>query len=155
MDLLKFMKNWTLPLAMLAGVIGYFVFANFTFLEPTKPFMNGLISFLTPSLIFAQLLLTFCKIEPKELVPRVWHGWLLAIQAISCGIIALLLIFCPMDESYKEIFEAAMVCLILSYCYGSGSNYGETRWKCFQFDYLYITFKYFGCNSSSFGISIG
>lgn len=68
--------------------------------------------FLTPSLIFAQLLLTFCKIEPKELVPRVWHGWLLAIQAISCGIIALLLIFCPMDESYKEIFEAAMVCLI-------------------------------------------
>ena len=71
MDLLKFMKNWTLPLAMLAGVIGYFVFANFTFLEPTKPFMNGLISFLTPSLIFAQLLLTFCKIEPKELVPRV------------------------------------------------------------------------------------
>ena len=74
MDLFKFMKNWTLPLAMLAGVIGYFVFANFTFLEPTKPFMNGLISFLTPSLIFAQLLLTFCKIEPKELVPRV--AWL-------------------------------------------------------------------------------
>lgn len=31
MDLFKFMKNWTLPLAMLAGVIGYFVFANFTF----------------------------------------------------------------------------------------------------------------------------
>ena len=51
MDLFKFMKNWTLPLAMLAGVIGYFVFANFTFLEPTKPFMNGLISFLTPSLL--------------------------------------------------------------------------------------------------------
>ena len=42
-----------------------------------------------------------------------------------------------------------------SYCYGSGSNYGKTRWKCFQFDYLYIAFKYFGCNSSSFDISIG
>ena len=77
MDLLKFMKNWTLPLAMLAGVIGYFVFANFTFLEPAKPFMNRLVSFLTPALIFAQLLLTFCKIEPKELVPGAWHGWLL------------------------------------------------------------------------------
>lgn len=112
MDLLKFMKNWTLPLAMLAGVIGYFVFANFTFLEPAKPLVNELISFLTPSLIFAQLLLTFCKIEPKELVPRAWHGWLLAIQAVSCGIIALLLIVCPMNEAYKEVFEAAMVCLI-------------------------------------------
>ena len=112
MDVFKFLKNWTLPLAMLAGVIGYFVFANFTFLEPTKPFMNWLIAVLTPSLIFAQLLLTFCKIEPKELVPRAWHGWLLSIQAVSCGIIALLLIFCPMNESNKDIFEAAMVCLI-------------------------------------------
>lgn len=112
MDMLKFLKNWTLPLAMLAGVIGYFIFANFTFLEPTKPFMNWLIAILTPSLIFAQLLLTFCKIEPKELVPGAWHGWLLSIQAVSCGVIALLLIFYPMNESYKEVFEAAMVCLI-------------------------------------------
>lgn len=112
MDVFKFLKNWTLPLAMLAGVIGYFIFANFTFLEPTKPFMNWLTAVLTPSLIFAQLLLTFCKIEPKELVPRAWHGWLLSIQAVSCGIIALLLIFCPMNESNKDIFEAAMVCLI-------------------------------------------
>ncbi len=55
MDLLKFMKNWTLPLAMLAGVIGYFVFANFTFLEPTKPFMNGLISFLNSFLDFCPI----------------------------------------------------------------------------------------------------
>lgn len=112
MDMLKFLKNWTLPVAMLAGVIGYFIFANFTFLEPTKPFMNWLIAVLTPALIFTQLLLTFCKIEPRELVPRTWHGWLLSIQTVSCGIIALLLIFCPMDESYKEVFEAAMVCLI-------------------------------------------
>ena len=61
MDVLKFLKNWALPLAMLAGVVGYLFFANFTFLEPTKPLVNGLISFLTPALIFAQLLLTFCK----------------------------------------------------------------------------------------------
>lgn len=108
----KFLRNWTLPFAMLAGVIGYFILANFTLLEPAKPFVNWLVAVLTPSLIFAQLLLTFCKIEPKELVPNTWHAWLLAIQAVSCGIIALLLIFCPMDEAYKEVFEAAMVCLI-------------------------------------------
>lgn len=112
MYIVKFLKNWTLPLAMLAGVIGYFIFANFTFLEPTKPFVNWLITVLTPSLIFAQLLLTFCKIEPRELVPRAWHGWLLSIQVVSCGSIALLLIFCSMNESYRDIFEAAMVCLI-------------------------------------------
>lgn len=89
-----------------------FCFCQLHFSGADKAIYEWVDFFLTPSLIFAQLLPTFCKIEPKELVPRVWHGWLLAIQAISCGIIALLLIFCPMDESYKEIFEAAMVCLI-------------------------------------------
>ena len=81
--MLKFFKTWTLPISMLAGAIGYFVFANVTFLEPTKPFMYTLIAYLTPFLIFAQLLLTFCKISVRELMPSPWHGWLLLIQAIS------------------------------------------------------------------------
>ena len=110
--MLKFLKNWTLPLAMFAGAIGYFLLANVTILEPAKPFVNWLIAVLTPFLIFAQLLLTFCKIEPKELLPKAWHVWLLSIQAVSSGIIALLLIFCPMEEAYRDIFEGAMVCLI-------------------------------------------
>ena len=38
--MLNFLKNWTLPVAMLAGALGYFIFANFAFLEPTKPFMS-------------------------------------------------------------------------------------------------------------------
>ena len=67
--MLKFFKTWTLPISMLAGAIGYFVFANVTFLEPTKPFMYTLIAYLTPFLIFAQLLLTFCKISVRELMP--------------------------------------------------------------------------------------
>ena len=61
--MLNFLKNWTLPVAMLAGALGYFIFANFAFLEPTKPFMSSFISYLTPALIFAQLLLTFCKVQ--------------------------------------------------------------------------------------------
>ena len=71
--MLNFLKNWTLPVAMLAGALGYFIFANFAFLEPTKPFMSSFISYLTPALIFAQLLLTFCKVQPHELMPSPWH----------------------------------------------------------------------------------
>lgn len=97
---------------MLAGALGYFVFANFSFLEPTKPFMNGLIAYLTPFLIFAQLLLTFCKVEPGELIPSPWHGWLLLFQLVSASVIAALLIAFHMGGAYKEVFEGAMVCLI-------------------------------------------
>ena len=74
--------------------------------------VNGMIAFLTPFLIFAQLLLTFCKVEVHELKPKAWHGWLLLFQTASCLAVAALLICCPMDEVYREVFEGAMVCLI-------------------------------------------
>ena len=110
--MLNFLKNWTLPVAMLAGALGYFIFANFAFLEPTKPFMSSFVAYLTPALIFAQLLLTFCKVQPHELMPSLWHGWLLLFQLVSASLVAALLIFVHMDGAYKEVFEGAMVCLI-------------------------------------------
>lgn len=110
--MLKFLKNWTLPIAMLAGALGYFMFANFTFLEPTKPFVNSFVTYVTPFLIFSQLLLTFCKVDWRELMPSPWHGWLLLFQIVSSSALAALLIFVPMEGSYREVFEAAMVCLI-------------------------------------------
>ena len=110
--LVRFIKNWTLPLAMLAGTLGYFFFADIPFVEPAKPYVNGLVAFLTPLLIFSQLLLTFCKVEVHELKPKSWHGWLLLFQTVSCLIVAVLLVCCPMEEVYREVFEGAMVCLI-------------------------------------------
>ena len=111
--LVRFLKNWTLPLAMLSGTLGYFILANVPFLAPTKPYINDLIAYITPLLIFAQLLLTFCKVEKlNELKPKAWHGWLLLFQTISCLAIAALLVCCPMDEIYREVFEGAMVCVI-------------------------------------------
>lgn len=110
--MLKFFKTWTLPISMLTGAIGYLIFANATFLEPAKPFVYTLASYLTPFLIFAQLLLTFCKISPRELMPGPWHGWLLLFQAISSSALAAALLWIPMSIEYKEVFEGAMVCLI-------------------------------------------
>lgn len=110
--MLKFFKTWTLPISMLTGAIGYFIFANVTFLEPTKPFIYTLIAYLTPFLIFAQLLLTFCRISPRELMPSPWHGWLLLFQAVSSSALAAALLWIPMSVEYREVFEGAMVCLI-------------------------------------------
>lgn len=111
-SLIRFLKNWTLPVAMIAGTLAYFLFAKVEFLAPAKPLVNGLVAVLTPLLIFAQLLLTFCKVEVSELKPKAWHGWLLLFQTVSCLVLAALLVFCPMDELYREVFEGAMVCLI-------------------------------------------
>ena len=76
--MLKFLKNWTLPIAMLVGAVGYPIFIYF--------------SFLTPYLIFTMLLLTFCKVSPHDLKPKPLHAWLLLIQ-IGGAFLAYLLLY--------------------------------------------------------------
>lgn len=59
--LVRFIKNWTLPLAMLAGTLGYFFFADIPFVAPAKPYVNGVVAFLTPLLIFPN----FCSLSAR------------------------------------------------------------------------------------------
>lgn len=91
--MLKFLRNWTLPIAMLVGAVGYPVFIG--------------LSFLTPYLIFTMLLLTFCKVSPAELRAKALHGWLLLIQL--GGAVAVYLLLCRFN---KVVAEGAMVCVI-------------------------------------------
>lgn len=58
--LVRFIKNWTLPLAMLAGTLGYF-FCRHSFVAPAKPYVNVLVAFLTPLLIFPN----FCSLSVR------------------------------------------------------------------------------------------
>ncbi len=110
--MLKFIKNWTLPIAMLIGALGYLVLSNLSFINPVKPYINEGIAWFTPFLIFAQLLLTFCKVEPRELLPKAWHLWLLSFQAFSCVVLAGVLLVFPLSDAYRSVLEGAMVCLI-------------------------------------------
>ena len=91
--MLKFLKNWTLPIAMLVGAVGYPLFIC--------------LSFLTPYLIFTMLLLTFCKVYPRDLKLRQLHVWLLLIQII--GALAAYLLLFRFD---KIVAEGVMVCII-------------------------------------------
>ena len=90
---MNFIKNWTLPLAMLVGALGYKVM--------------GYISFVTPYLIFTMLLLTFSKISLRDLRPRLTHLWLLLIEIL--GAIAIYFLIAPFDPI---VAQGIMVCII-------------------------------------------
>ena len=110
--MMRFLKDWILPIAMAAGAGGYFLFHYAGFLAPLKPAVWVAVDILTPSLIFIQLFLTFCKIDLKDMRLTGWHWTILAFQALSALLMAAVLMFVPMNEVYREIFEGAMVCLI-------------------------------------------
>lgn len=107
MRLIRFIKAWTLPLAMLTGVLIYLAFAHIDFLAPTKPIVKSIDEYLTPMLIFMQLLITFCKVNPKELRIRRWHIWLLTIQLISSS-----LVYIALAPFNTLVAQGALICFI-------------------------------------------
>lgn len=65
------------------------------------------LSFLTPFLIFTMLLLTFCKVSPKDLKITPLHFWLLLIQLF--GSVAIYMLIAPFS---KTVAEGTLICII-------------------------------------------
>jgi len=111
MKILQFIKNWTLPIAMLAGVAGYFIYVNIPALDGTHELANKLIGYIQPLLIFAMLFVNFCRVSPRDLRPRSWMLKPLAVQSLAFVGMGLLLIFLP-EIPGRVIIESAMICMI-------------------------------------------
>lgn len=109
--IILFIKNWTLPISMITGVVSYFVYVSIPELDDTHAMMNDVVNFVQPSLIFMMLLLAFCKVNPRELRPHRWQLKLLAIQALSFTLMAIPIILYPKLPG-RVIIESAMVCMI-------------------------------------------
>ena len=110
--IIKFLKDWTLIISILAGIFGYFIYVNIPFLDSTHAFANQAISVIQPVLIFSMLFITFCKVNPRKLRLRPWHWWLLLIQAGSFTLLGLILMLLPKSSDIGVILEGAMICLI-------------------------------------------
>lgn len=109
--LIRFVKNWTLPISMITGVLAYFIYVNIPFFAPTRPYANGVVGIVQPVLIFSMLFLTFCKIAPGELRLRRWYLWNILIQVLLFAVFSGILMLFP-DTPSRVLVESAMLCLI-------------------------------------------
>lgn len=108
----KFFRNWTLPISMLLGVVGYFVFHFLPVSGEVRSFTFVAISrWIQPVLLFTMLFLSFCKVKPSELRPHKWHLRVLCEQALFFIIFSLLAMLAN-DEGVKVLCEGAMLTFI-------------------------------------------
>lgn len=111
MKLIKFLKDWTLIISMLAGIAAYFIYVSLPLDESIHTLARRSVAIVQPLLIFAMLFLTFCKVDIRDLRPARWHFLLLLFQAGLFSGLALLLISMP-DSGMRVVLEGAMICLI-------------------------------------------
>lgn len=115
--IIRILKDWTLPVAMVTGIILYIILANVDALAETRHPVHSFVNILAPTLVFAQLLVTFCKISPRELMPTKWHIYLAGIQIVGAVVLGgtVILLMKDCDESLnwlKYSIEGAVVMMI-------------------------------------------
>lgn len=111
MPLLRFYKNWALPISMTMGVVLYLIYAALPLPAGTGIIVSKVIEILQPTLIFAMLFVTFCKLNPRDLRPCRWHLLALLIQVGMFVLMADILILFPTLPA-RLLIESAMICFI-------------------------------------------
>lgn len=109
--IINFIKNWTLPIAILVGIAAYFIYVNIPWLDSTHEAANKIVGILQPLLIFSMLFLTFLSIGPRDLRLTKWHLIIVAIQIVLFGTLALILTLME-NEGWRIILESVMLCLL-------------------------------------------
>lgn len=115
-----FLKDWMLIIGMIAGASLYLIYHSMGFLHTAGPFLEASVKLIQPLLLFAMLFLSFCKIEPSQMKPHRWHGWLLLFQGGWFIAIALIILWAMKHDgalgqwilAQRIPLESAMLCLI-------------------------------------------
>jgi len=111
-QVLQFLRNWTLPVSMILGALGYFLISALPVSDEQKSTTYLVIShYIQPVLLFCMLFLSFSKVAPLDMRPHHWHLWVLLCQA-GCFILFSLLAMWVDGIENKILCEGAMLCFI-------------------------------------------
>ena len=111
MNILDFLKKWTLPSGLIIGATVYLLFSRIAPLQPIGDAVGPLLVKLLPVLIFVMLYITFCKLQTGDLRPRTWHFILQAIRILLSGLLVLAILHTT-NPMTKLVLEGAFVCVI-------------------------------------------
>ncbi|MBR0273481.1 MAG: transporter [Bacteroidaceae bacterium] len=116
---LTFLKNWTLPAAIVIGSVAYLTFAYTPFLDAAGEALLPCFEVLLPITIFFTLFITFSKVDFHLMRLRPWHFYVLTTQLLLIGALVLATLFLlpaltgeGLGKGLKLLMEAILVCVI-------------------------------------------
>ena len=112
MHLVRFVKDWTLPLAMGLGAAFYFLFAYTPALHEASLFFAPIMEAILPLFMFLVLFVTFCKVDFHKLRPVAWHGWAGLFQLLFVVLLIVPAISRHPSASTLVLLEAILMCVI-------------------------------------------
>ncbi|MCH5177713.1 MAG: transporter [Prevotellaceae bacterium] len=112
MSLLHFLKEWTLPVAIVVGTVSYLTFDLVPALDDAGTWFGTLFDTLFPLCVFFTLFVTFAKVDFHKMQPRRWHLALALAQLLLIALCAGAVMLLQGNASHKLLAEAALTCII-------------------------------------------
>jgi len=112
MDVVRFIKDWTLPVAMGIGAVAYLIFGFTPQLDEAAQFLAPVFDAILPMFMFLVLFVTFCKVDFRQLRPVAWHFWIGLFQLIFIGALMGLMLGFHMTGDSLILLEAILMCVI-------------------------------------------
>lgn len=108
----KFLKQWTLPVAIVIGSTTYLIFAYTPRLDAIGNYMLPIFVETMPYFLFLILFVTFCKVDFKEMRPCMWHLRVCAAQFLMVAIIIAITLLFYNGGIPKILLESVLACII-------------------------------------------
>ena len=116
-SMIRFLKDWTLPVSIAVGTVCYLVFYYVPQLDALGDTLGDVVDAIFPWMVFSTLFSTFCRIDFHQMRPHRWHVGIIATQLVLIAItVAIILWYIddqgPTARSQKLLWEALLTCII-------------------------------------------
>ena len=112
MNIIQFLKDWTLPVSIATGTTCYLTFYYVPQLDDLGNTLAPVFDVIFPLFVFLTLFVTFCNVDFHQMRPHRWHTGVLIAQlllvAVNIGIVFLV----EADVEHKLLAEALLTCII-------------------------------------------
>jgi BASS family bile acid:Na+ symporter len=113
-DIIRFVKDWTLPCAIAVGTTAYLTFYYVPQLDTLGDQLAPVFDVIFPLFVFLTLLVTFCKVDFHQMRPHRWHVGILVAQLllIAANVAVILWLKSLQDSLSVLLCEALLTCII-------------------------------------------
>lgn len=111
-SVLRFLKDWTLPVSMATGALLYLVFAFTPCLSSVATALAPTFDAILPLFMFLILYITFCKVDFHKLIPVGWHLWVGIFQVLFVFLIVGAILVFHITDNNLILMEAILTCII-------------------------------------------
>ena len=112
MDVIRFIKDWTLPVAIAVGSVCYLTFYWVPALDEAGNTLRPVFDVIFPLFVFLTLFVTFCKVDYHQMLPHRWHAGVLVAQLLLVAVNIGIILWVQDDAAQKTLWEAVLTCII-------------------------------------------